>query len=283
MPAQPSFSDRQGLNTTPEIKYRDTLPTNLRQPIFDILRRNISDSFLLELLIKLLNPYGITKLPSGAPVAVSGEDEGSDAVIAKGLFGYCEWFKVYELIENIYTQLDFHENELREEDEDIRTIQLQEDINQYFRYAAIGWKMEGGLITSRGDEPFEQTVLTAQNELASQGRNTAADRIYKAIQYLSIRPDPDLSGAISHATAAMECVFHDVTGEKKTLGEYLKEHPTLFSGPLRKALEGLWGYASNEGARHGREGIEPQREDAEFVVQIAAAATTYVNRKHPRT
>jgi hypothetical protein len=44
----------------------------------------------------------------------------------------------------------------------------------------------------------------------------------------------------------------------------------------------LWGYASNEGARHGKEGVEPPREEAEFIVSIAAALTAYLNRKHPR-
>ena len=64
-----------------------------------------------------------------------------------------------------------------------------------------------------------------------------------------------------------------------TLGDDLKRHPELF-GSLKKASEGIWGYASNEGARHGKEGVEPAREEAELVVSVAASVVTYLNRKH---
>jgi hypothetical protein len=113
------------------------------------------------------------------------------------------------------------------------------------------------------------------------GRTTAGERIARAIRNLSIRPNPDLSGAISHATGAIECVLGDITGENLTLGGYLKDN-NLLPPSIKKALEGIWGYACNEGARHGKEGIEPPREEAEFIVAISAAVTTYLNRKHPR-
>jgi len=80
----------------------------------------------------------------------------------------------------------------------------------------------------------------------------------------------------------MECVLHDVTQKSMTLGGYIKKHPDLFPGAMKAAFAALWGYTSQEGARHGKEGIEPPREEAEFIVAIAAALTTYLNRKHPR-
>jgi len=49
------------------------------------------------------------------------------------------------------------------------------------------------------------------------------------------------------ATNALECVLQDITGEKNmTLGDYLKHHPGLFPGHLKKCLEGLWGYAATK-------------------------------------
>jgi hypothetical protein len=81
----------------------------------------------------------------------------------------------------------------------------------------------------------------------------------------------------------MECVLHDITGEEKMkFSGYLQRYPDLVPGGLATTFGGLWGYASNEGARHGKEGVEPPREEAEFIVAIAAALTTYLNRKHPR-
>jgi hypothetical protein len=40
----------------------------------------------------------------------------------------------------------------------------------------------------------------------------------------------------------------------------------------------VWGYASNE-ARHVEEGREPQREEAELVVGLAAVVATYLTKK----
>ena len=99
---------------------------------------------------------------------------------------------------------------------------------------------------------------------------------------LSLRPKPDFSGAISHATGAMECVLHDITGRGMTFGDFVKKRPDLFPGAMKTAFGALWGYTSEEGARHGKEGVEPPRDEAEFIVTIAAALATYLNRKHPR-
>jgi len=279
---QPTFSERQGLVATPEIKFHDSLPPELRQPIFDILRRYTNCAFLWERIEWVFNRYGISKYPSGPPIVVTKEEDHPDIVASKRVLMNCKWFRVYDVVEDIYAQLDFHETEFAIDDEEPRTGPLQDEINAYFRYAGIGWQMTNGLIVGRGDDAFEQTVKTAETELSDRGRTTAADRIARALRNLSARPTPDFSGAISHGTGAMECVLHDITGEKSTLGDYLRRYPDLFPGSMKKALEALWGFSSQEGARHGQEGIEPPREDAEFIVAIAAALTTYLNRKHPR-
>jgi hypothetical protein len=277
-----SFSERQGLVATPKIKFQDSLPPKLRQPIFEMLRRCTNPAFLWERVESVFNPYGIAEYPSGPPIAIAKEEDQADIVAAKRVLMNCDWFRVYDVVEDIYAQLAFHEQELAAPDEEPRTGPLQDELNAYFRYAGIGWQIINGLIVGRGDDGFEKTVKTAAVELAEGGRTTAADRIARALRNLSARPTPDFSGAISHGTGAIECVLHDITGEKITLGDYLKRYPDLFPGSMKKALEGIWGFSSQEGARHGQEGIEPPREDAEFIVAIAAALTTYLNRKCPR-
>jgi hypothetical protein len=67
-----------------------------------------------------------------------------------------------------------------------------------------------------------------------------------------------------------------------TLGDYLKKNPGLFHPALKNGLYGIYGYASDEGARHGKEGTEPAREEAEFVVAVCAAVCTLLSRKHPK-
>jgi len=67
-----------------------------------------------------------------------------------------------------------------------------------------------------------------------------------------------------------------------TLGKYLDKHSALFHPALRKGLDGIYGYASDEGARHGKEGTAPDRDDAAFVVAACAAICTLLTKKHPK-
>jgi hypothetical protein len=55
----------------------------------------------------------------------------------------------------------------------------------------------------------------------------------------------------------------------------LKRNPGLLPKPLDTALSQVWGYASNE-ARHVEEGREPNREEAELLVGLAAIVATLV-------
>jgi len=60
-------------------------------------------------------------------------------------------------------QLDFYEAELRTDpDEEPRAYPFQNDINDYFRHAGIGWQMVDGKFVARNDDDFESTVRTAE-------------------------------------------------------------------------------------------------------------------------
>jgi hypothetical protein len=283
MDRKATFSERAGYVRPREIVFRDELPDELRQPIIDILRDSVSTAVLRESIERVFNPYGIDTLPDRNPLAVSPEEhKAPDFIAVKRVLVGCEWFRLYDLLESIFRQLDFHDIELHHEEEDFYAYPFQEKLTDYFEHAGIGWQMVDGKVITRGDDAFERTVQVAEVELKAGGRTTAADRIASAIRNLSIRPKPDFSGAISHATGAMECVLHDITQESMTLGDYIKKRPGFFPGAMKTAFGALWGYASEEGARHGKEGLEPPREEAEFIVSIVAALTAYLNRKHPR-
>lgn len=189
---------------------------------------------------------------------------------------------MFDIVEDGYANLQFHEEELASPDERPRARPLQNDINKYFMYAGIGWQMIQGKIISRQDEPIENAIRTATTELNRGGRPTAAKHIDCAIRALSERPKPNTAGAVSHATSSIECVLNDITGKSLTLGKYLDLYPTLFHAALKKTLDGIYGFASDAGARHGKEGIEPDARDALFVVTTCAAACTLLNTKHPQ-
>lgn len=188
----------------------------------------------------------------------------------------CDWYKVYDIIEGMYARFARNDAENRQQD----AVQFAAAINSFFEEEGIGWQLVDGQIVTRGTEAFEAVVSEATEALQASERPTAANHLHEALQDLSRRPQPDLAGAVYHAMGALECLARDVTGDPKaTLGEVLKRNPGLLPKPLDSALSQVWGYASNE-ARHVEEGREPGRDEAELVVGLCAAVSTYLTRKH---
>ncbi len=293
MTRQPLFSERHGYTESQDKKivYQTHLPTHLRRPIIDLIKRyGLDDDFLSVRIKAVFDPYGLTPLPPpkatvetiGRVLTALSQNDNYNSISVQPFLSECEWPQFYDLLEDITQQLIIEDGNIARWPDERRTPDWQNDLNEYFRYAGIGWNLINGEIVARGDDAFEHTTQTAELELKAGKRETAALRIRNSIRCLSVRPTPDLSGAVSHATGALESVLHDITGEKKTLGEYIKSFPNLFPGSLQKAIQGIWGYASEEGARHGLEGIEPGKEEADFIVSVCASLVTFLNRKHPR-
>jgi hypothetical protein len=179
------------------------------------------------------------------------------------------WYRVYDFVEALYRQLvdsgDFE-----------RAQKWVELINEYFIEAGVGWRLVDGQLESRGTEDFETSVDTARGALESAGLQTARGEIHEALRDLSRRPDPDLTGAVQHGMAALECTAREVVGDRRaTLGEIIKRYPDVLPKPLDDAVTKMWGYASEVG-RHIREGHTPERAEAELVVGVSAAACTYL-------
>lgn len=191
----------------------------------------------------------------------------------------CPWFRVYDFIEAVHREIAATRamtGGAGDEDHQFATA-----INACFLEEGIGWQLtEEGQIVTRGTEAFETVVGGAVDALNETNRPTAAGCVHAAVRALSLRPTADLRGAINNAMGALEAVARDVTGDDQaTLGQIITRNPQLLpTQPLRSAASQLWGYASNE-ARHVREGPEPQREDAELVVGLAAVLVTYLTRQ----
>lgn len=184
----------------------------------------------------------------------------------------CAWPKVYDIAEEFYRCFDSRDPDAAK--------QFEGRLNEFFRENGIGWAMERGRIVARGSEAFSAVPKQAIELLGQTGRQTAAKEIHEAIQDLSRRPKPDITGSIQHAMASLECVMRELTGHPgKTLGKLLSDHRTALNipRPLDDALDKMWGYASETG-RHLREGREPRFEEAELVVTVAAAVAIYLSR-----
>jgi hypothetical protein len=191
----------------------------------------------------------------------------------------CEWFRIYEIIEGLYRLVRGKEGLYTHR----YAASFVEAMNEAFVAQNIGWQLDySGEVVTRGDEAFEGTVKTAITVLEEDKRPTAAGHLRFAVGALSTRPEPNTSGAVAHATSAVECVLGEITGQAMTLGGYLDSNPSLFHPALKKGLDGIYGYASDEGARHGREGTKPTREEAEFAVAVCAAVCALLTRKQPK-
>ncbi len=78
------------------------------------------------------------------------------------------------------------------------TTEFVATVNEYFREAGVGWKLENGSILSRGDEEFENQTTTAIAVPADATYKSAGQELHQAIADLSRRPRPDLTGSLVH-------------------------------------------------------------------------------------
>ncbi len=125
---------------------------------------------------------------------------------AERLVQKCWWYKVYDIIEAL------------SEAEPFLQAEFAKEINDCCIEEGIGWQLVNGKIVARGDEGFQEAVKTATSQLHENQRPTAAGHIQSAVKALSERPKSNTPGAVAHATSAVECVLHDITGHALTLG-----------------------------------------------------------------
>ena len=189
------------------------------------------------------------------------------------LMGKAPWFHIYDFAEELHALL------AKRGVDGVQAAEFADKINLVFRRKGVGWQLVDGQIQMRGPEIFEQTAHAAVELAAKSGREVARHELQEALQDLSRRPKPELTGAVQHAMAALECIARDVTGDPNlTLGEWLKKNPQFFPQPLGTAVEKLWGYAAEYG-RHIREGRPATYEEVEMVVGIAGSLSVYLLRK----
>ena len=257
-----TFSKRQGLFSIKEkeITIREDAPEGLRGFIkmaFYDLNKNPSDLRSITTRVLKISPDSNNW----------SEYPNIDYEVGQHLDN-CEWYLVYDIIETIIQKLNPKEREI-----------FSNEINEYFITNGIGWKIVNGLIETRGDEVFETAVKTVVTVLEIAKLQTAKTEIKEALIDLSRRPTPDITGAIQHSLACLECVTREITGDtKSTLGDLMKKFPGVIPTPLDQAVTKIWGFTSEQG-RHLREGQTPEYLEAELVVEVTASIATYLGKK----
>lgn len=191
------------------------------------------------------------------------------ATEVENLLENCAWFKVYDILEALAQSIQQRP----------RYEEFEAEINAFFEETGIGWKLEGRLINYRGEEAFESAIHAAVETLEAAQLNTANNEIKESVRDISRRPEPEITGAVQHALAGLECVAREVTGDKKaTLGQLIKANNGILPKPLDQVVAQLYGFASEQG-RHLREGGAPNFEEAELLVGLSASLATYLAKK----
>src|SRR3989338_976848 len=256
MDSIPSFSERHGYQSQAKpITIRYEAPLFLRNGILSVARKSGVSSDALRLVIC----YVLDELPN------LGQNWGASNVMreCEELIQSCEWFEVYDICEALAK-------------DDSGTALFEKNLNNFFIKKGIGWKMENGQLSVRGEQDYEKVTSEAQAILEESGRLTAAGELREATKDLSRRPEPGVTGVIQHSMAALECLVRDMSDSKKTLGHLIKELnlPT----PVDVAAEKMWGFASNQG-RHVAEGKKPEVPEAMLTVHFCAALVSYLCQK----
>ena len=232
MPNEP-FSRRRGYRSDPPIEFVEELPKNLRSPILDIAVRHVASKPLLDIVTRVLDPYGTNPKKSGSSTVFFVRDR--NLLEAREAVSICPWYSVYDITEALYRHLQRQDSRPGIPVEGApHAPAFERQMNAYFVAAGIGWQLANGEIVRRGEEAFEAVVKTAQAEAETAGRPTAARRIREALQDLSRRPEPDYAGAVSHALSALEAIAKDVTAQGTlTLGQLIAQGK-LSCHPLRE-------------------------------------------------
>lgn len=207
------FSARNNLSRpNAEIHIRNDAPAEVREAVVSIAYGcSIVPTALRQILCTLL---------ARAPNRANWSEFPNVNEEVRGLIDECEWFEIYGFIEMV------SDHAAR------RGTQFDDEINRYFRVGGIGWQLVDNKIEMRGSEAFEAAVRQGQQALHSQRRFTAANELHEALIDLSRRPHAEITGAIQHAMAALECVARDACGSKDTLGDLIRRNPDLFPRPV---------------------------------------------------
>lgn len=260
------FSKRHGYQKPKEIMVWEGAPESLRHFVLDTaISLDYGPSVLRDVMCSVLH---CRPDPSNWSEYPNIWDEVQSDVYR------CDWYKFYDFLERLCALIVTP----RVAGVLQKRVKFQDAVNEFMVDEGIGWQLIEGDVVTRGTETFESNIHGAVEALDNAGRTTARDEIHEALVDLSRRPDADLTGAVQHAMAALECVARSVCGdEKATLGEVIKRYPGMIPKPLDESVAKAWGFAS-EWARHIREGRKPDRREVELIVGLAATVATYLTK-----
>lgn len=267
------FSERYRYGSNVPIEIRGDAPHGLRLRILSFARMG-NEQFpnphfvgiheLMMIMCDILSEPGIK----------GTDDELSHQ--AEQLISQCIWYKCYDIAEAFFSYLNKNLDKITGYE---FSTQYSNKLNKYFIENGIGYKMENGKILVRFSEPNETLVHEAIKKLKEKNLAVARNEVMEAYSAISRKPTADLTGAMTHSKAALECVVREVTGQPKgTLGKLINDHKELFPGAISKIVDGIHGYTSEEGS-HVKNGASPTFKNTELMVSLVSALCSFLLNK----
>lgn len=268
------FSQRLGYSPTEGAFQREAVDERLRTKLWNILKVAIWDDFApyeyrlkekseritalaRRLWFNFLN-RDLDTLPEFR------RDHGESAYRAlKRYFFDCQWFEVYDFLE-----------EIAQDQSDLLPTKLREWINQELEVHNSAYRFVGEQIS----EITSKTEITAIEVGLADADAPAREHLESALRMLSEREAPDYRNAVKESISAVESACRNVSGmPSATLGDALKKvrdvHPAF-----SKAFGVLYGYTSDaSGIRHALtdEGTVTYA-DAKFMLVACSAFVSYL-------
>ena len=260
------FSDRHGYRpTAAQITVREDAPSELRGAIPLIaeeagMKPSVMSQIICNVLLVRPDPHNWSEYPNIW-------DE------VAWLMEEAPWHRVYDVAEALYAKLAANGTwDSGPADE------FERRLNDFLVENGIGWELRDGQITHRGSEAFARSTHELPDRLDEAAFQRAANEMREALRDISRRPEPDITGAIQHAMAALEATAREVAGQPNlTLGKLVRGLD--FPAPLDQAVHKLWGYASDRGRHIREQQVVVNHAEAELIVAIAGSLCAFLAQR----
>lgn len=189
---------------------------------------------------------------------------------AKKRFFGLEWYRVYEVIEDVAKLIA------------TATFEWPDDaVNRELERGRSAYRMRGGELIPLADDTETSEIEEAQSVSADRGLSGVRAHLDTALEKLSARPKADYRNSIKESISAVESLAKVLTGdENASLGDALKEiekhvelHPALKAGYSK-----IYGYTSNEkGLRHAYGLTDEDKADFATAKYMLVSCAAFVN------
>lgn len=178
-----------------------------------------------------------------------------------------QWWALFDFIEFCYQRLvSLNDATSRGE--------LDRKFNYILETESSAYRLTGGKVAPITDE----IEISAIGE-ALEYDDIARQHLSKALSFISQKPSPDFENTVKEAISAVEALVKQKTGnESATLSRVINSEDFLMHASLKKAIDKLYGWASDEaGVRHGSpDKLTVSHGEAKFALVICSGIVNLI-------